>query len=179
MKAGYPQKDSLVSGNLGRNSVYSTLVGRWVMKTMVVYDSLYGNTKTIAQTVGDALPGEVEVLHVGKAPVSGFEAYELLVVGAPTHGARPSPDAKKYLDQIPAFALKGMKVASFDTRMTNRLITLFGVAAPKIAKELKAKGGTLVGSPEGFYVTGGEGPLKEGEVEHAAAWAKGLAATEA
>jgi hypothetical protein len=58
--------------------------------------------------------------------------------------------------------------------MTNRLITLFGTAAPKIAKTLKEKGGTLVGQPQGFFVTGGEGPLRDGEVERAAAWAKGL-----
>ncbi len=144
------------------------------MKTLVVYDSVYGHTKTIAQAVGDAIPGEVEVLHAGSANASELGVYDLLIVGAPTHGARPSPDAKVFLDQIQAFALKGMRVASFDTRMTNRLITLFGVAAPKIAKALKNKGGTLVGSAEGFYVTGGEGPLKEGEVERAAAWAKGL-----
>ena len=66
-------------------------------------------------------------------------------------------------------------MAGFDTRMTNKLITLFGTAAPKIAKMLEKKGGTLVGPPGDFLVTGGEGPLKEGEVERAAAWAKGLA----
>jgi flavodoxin len=148
------------------------------MKALVVYDSLYGNTKTIAQTIGDALPGEVEVLHVGVAKASGVGAYDLLVIGAPTHGARPSPDAQAFLDQIQAFALKGVDVAAFDTRMTNKLITLFGVAAPKIAKALQQKGGTLVGRPEGFFVTGGEGPLKEGEVQRAAEWAKGLAGSQ-
>ena len=145
------------------------------MKTLVIYDSLNGNTKTVAQTIGDAIPGEVEVLHVGDASASGLEAYDLLIVGAPTHGAKPSPDMGKFLDQIQARALEGVDVAGFDTRMTNRLITLFGTAAPKIAKALQKKGGTLVGPPGDFYVTGGEGPLKEGEVERAAAWAKGLA----
>lgn len=145
------------------------------MKTLVVYDSLYGNTKAIAQAVGDALPDEVEVLHVSNADASGLEAYDLLVVGAPTHGARPSPDMQGFLDKIQPLALEGVKVAGFDTRMTNKLITVFGVAAPKIAKALQKKGGALVGVPEGFYVTGGEGPLKEGEVERAAVWAKELA----
>jgi flavodoxin len=145
------------------------------MKTLVVYDSLYGNTKTIAQAIGNALPGEVEVLHVGEAKTFGLEAYDLLIIGAPTHGAKPSPDCQGFLDQIQAPALEGVKVAGFDTRMTNRLITLFGTAAPKIAKALEKKGGTLAGPPGGFYVTGGEGPLKEGEVERAAAWAQGLA----
>lgn len=148
------------------------------MKALVVYDSLYGNTKAIARAIGDALPAEVEVLHVGMAKASGLGTYDLLVVGAPTHGARPSPETQKFLDQIQPFALKGVDVAAFDTRMTNKLITLFGVAAPKIAKALKEKGGTLVGSPAGFFVTGGEGPLKEGEVERAAEWAKGLAGGE-
>lgn len=149
------------------------------MKTLVVYDSLYGNTKAIAQAINDALPGEVELLHVGEANASGLEAYDLLVIGAPTHGARPSPDCQKFLDQIEAPALDGVRVAGFDTRMTNRLITLFGTAAPRIAKALEKKGGTLAGQPGGFYVTGGEGPLREGEVERAAAWAQGLAGSNA
>ncbi len=149
------------------------------MKTLVVYDSLYGNTKAIAQAISDALPGEVELLHVGEANASGLEVYDLLVIGAPTHGAKPSPDCQKFLDQIVAPALQGVRVAGFDTRMTNRLITLFGTAAPKIAKALEKKGGTLAGPPGGFYVTGGEGPLKEGELERAAAWAQGLAGSNA
>ena len=144
------------------------------MNTLVVYDSLYGNTKTIAQAIGDAIPGEVEVLHVGEAKASGLEAYNLLVVGAPTHGAKPSEDAQAFLDRNPAKALSGIGVAAFDTRMTNKLVTLFGTAATKIAKVLVKKGGTEAGPPVGFYVTGGEGPLREGEVERAAQWAKGL-----
>jgi flavodoxin len=144
------------------------------MKTLVVYDSLYGNTKAIAQAIGDALPGEVEVLHVSEAEASGLEAYDLLVVGAPTHGAKPSPDMQGFLDQIQAPALEGVKVAGFDTRMTNKLITMFGVAAHKIAKALQQKGGIPAGKPEGFYVRGGEGPLRDGEVERAARWAERL-----
>ena len=145
------------------------------MKTLVVYDSVYGNTKTVAQAIGDAIPGEVEVLYVKEASASGLVAYDLLVVGAPTHGAKPSPDMQAFLDQIGARALEGVNVAAFDTRMTVKLITMFGTAAPKIAKALVEKGGTQVGKPIGIYVKGGEGPLKDGEIERAAAWAKGLA----
>jgi flavodoxin I len=127
------------------------------MKTLVVYDSLYGNTRTIAQTIGETIPGEVELLHVGEAKAAGLEAYE----------------------QIQARALEGVNVAGFDTRLTNRLITLFGTAAPKIAKALQKKGGTLAGPPGGFYVTGGEGPLKDGEIERANAWAQELVGSQA
>ena len=154
------------------------------MRTLVVYDSLHGNTKTIAQAIGDAIPGGVEVLHVGEAKASGLEAYDLLVVGAPTHGASPSPDAQNFLDQIQARALEGIQVAGFDTRLTDtrlayKLILMFGTAAPKISKALESKGGTVVGQPAGFFVMGGEGPLRDGEVERAAEWAKGLAGSKA
>lgn len=144
------------------------------MKTLVVYESVYGNTKRIAEAVRDAIPGEVDLLHAGEAGASGLKAYDLLVVGAPTHGGKPSPQVQKFLDAIQAQALAGVQVAAFDTRMTNRLILLFGTAAPKIAKALKTKGGSPAGSPQGFYVTGGKGPLKEGELERAASWARGL-----
>ena len=144
------------------------------MKTLVVYDSLYGNTKTIAEAIGDAVPGEVEVLHVGEANASELGGYDLLIVGAPTHGGRASEPARGFLDQIQARALEGVNVAGFDTRFAHKLARLLGFAAPKIAKALEKKGGTLAAPPGDFYVTGGEGPLKEGELERAAAWAKGL-----
>jgi flavodoxin len=144
------------------------------MKTLVVYDSLHGNTKIIAQAIGEAIPGEVEVQHVDEANAAGLGAYDLLVVGAPTHGARPSDDVRAFLDEIQAGALVGVNVAGFDTRLTNKLILIFGTAAPKIAKALQTKGGTLAGPPGGFFVTGGEGPLKEGEVARAGRWAQGL-----
>ena len=37
------------------------------MKTLVVYDSLHGNTKIIAETIVAAIPGEVDLLKAGEA----------------------------------------------------------------------------------------------------------------
>jgi len=51
---------------------------------------------------------------------------------------------------------------------------VFGNAAGRIARNLEKKGGTLISSPEGFFVTATKGPLKEGELERAAGWAKGM-----
>lgn len=45
-----------------------------------------------------------------------------------------------------------------------------GYAAGRIAETLKKKGGNLVMPPEGFFVKGKEGPLKEGELERTANW---------
>lgn len=143
------------------------------MKTLVIYDSLYGHTKIIAQAIADAIPGETRLLHVGEVNASELGACDLLILGAPTHGGWPSDPVKELLGKVQASALKGVKVAAFDTRHTARLLRLVGFAAPKIAKSLeKKKSGTLVCAAEGFFVTGTRGPLKEGEVERAAAWAQ-------
>ena len=152
------------------------------MKTLVVYDSVYGNTRTIAHAIGDAigdaLPGDVEVRMAGAMDASGLEGYDLLIVGAPTHGGQPTEAPAGFLEQIKPSALQSVKVAAFDTRLTAGWVRIFGYAAPKIAARLEEKGGTLVGPPGDFYVKGRRGPLLEGEVERAAAWARELVAPE-
>jgi flavodoxin len=146
------------------------------MNTLVIYDSLYGNTRIIAQAITDAIPGDVKMVHVNEVNASQLGIYDLLIVGAPTHGGRASEAVSSLLGRIEAAALIGVKVTAFDTRLTWWWLRLFGFAAPKIAMTLKKKGGTLIGTPEGFFVTGGEGPLQDGEVERAAAWAREIAA---
>jgi flavodoxin I len=145
------------------------------VKVLVVYDSVHGNTEKIARAIGAAISGEVRVLRVGEVDLSELKTLDLLFVGAPTHGGRPSPAMREFLDKIQAPALEGIHVAAFDTRLTARWVTIFGYAAGRIAKTLQEKGGTLVGSPEAFFVRGTEGPLKEGELERAAEWAKEIA----
>jgi len=44
----------------------------------------------------------------------------------------------------------------------------------KIARRLQKKGGVPALAPEGFFVNGTEGPLRAGEIERAAAWARSL-----
>jgi hypothetical protein len=55
------------------------------------------------------------------------------------------------------------------------MVKLFGYAAKPIANRLTKKGGVLTMEPEGFFVEGTEGPLTDGELERAAAWAQRIA----
>ena len=144
------------------------------MKALIVYDSVYGNTEKIARAIAEAITpsGEVKVLRAGEANPSELESIDLLIVGSPTHGGRPTPAVQNLLNKVPK--LQGIKVAAFDTRIPTKLVRVFGYAAGRIANNLKKKGSTLIASPEGFFVTGGQGPLKEGELERAAGWAKGI-----
>jgi flavodoxin len=146
------------------------------MKVLIVYDSVYGNTEKIAKAIAEAITpsNEVKVLRAGEANSSELASVNLLIVGSPTHGGRPVTAVQNFCKKVPELSLKGVSVAAFDTRISTKIVGVFGYAAGRIAGNLKKKGGTLIASPEGFFVTGGQGPLKEGELERAAGWAKGL-----
>jgi flavodoxin len=152
------------------------------MKTVIVYDSIFGNTEQIAKAIGKALSSEteVEVLKVSQVNPEQLMGLNLLVVGSPTRAFRPTQAVKKLLGSIPGNGLKGVNIAAFDTGISledidssigHFFINLFGYAARPIANRLVKKGGNLIIDPEGFFVKGSEGPLKEGELERAADWA--------
>ena len=142
------------------------------MKTLVVYDSEHGNTEKIARSIGDAITGEVKVLRVGEVSSSELETFDLLIVGSPTHGGRPTQAIQDFIKKVSVTVFEGTNIAAFDTRLSTRLVGIFGYAAGRIAGSLERKCGALIVSPEGFFVKGREGPLKEGEVERAVGWAK-------
>ncbi len=142
------------------------------MKTLVLYDSAFGNTEQIARSIGRAVAGEVQVLRIAELNPSTLEPVDFLFVGSPTQSGKPTPAMREFLDNVPKSSLEKMRVAAFDTRLSGKFVGIFGFAAGKIADILKAKGATLAASPEAFFVKGKEGPLKEGELERAAIWAK-------
>ena len=145
------------------------------MKTLIVYDSVYGNTEEIAKAIGGVITGEVKVVRVSELNSAEWKTIDLLIVGSPTQAGRPTPAIRDFLSKVQKTALRGINVAAFDTRISTRWVGIFGYAAGRIAVILKRKGGTLIGSPEGFFVKGKEGPVKEGEMERAASWAKEIA----
>ncbi len=142
------------------------------MKTLIVYDSVYGNTEKIAQSIGNAISGDTRVLRAGEVKLHELESTDFLIVGSPTYAGRPTQPVKDFLSGIPKSLLKDISVAAFDTRMSIKIAKFFGHAANKIAKILVARGGNLALPPEGFLVKDKEGPLYEGEEIRAAGWAR-------
>ena len=159
------------------------------MRVIVAYDSAYGNTEQVARAIGDALGSndDVEVVRVGDLRPSQLTGLTLLIVGSPTQKFSPTGPTTAMLKSIPGGGLRGIKVAAFDTRITEAeverikilafFVRLFGYAAEPIADRLEKRGGELVVPPEPFYVGGTEGPLLEGELDRAADWAKQIAAS--
>lgn len=140
------------------------------MRVLVVYDSTFGNTERIAKSIGDAFSGEAKLVHLSELDYNEISTENLLIIGSPTHGGRPTPSMQKALDEMPEQAVKGVRFASFDTSFSSRMVRIFGYASVRIASSLEVRGGKLVFPPESFFVIGKKGPLKEGELERAADW---------
>jgi len=151
------------------------------MRTIVVYESSFGNTRKVAEAVAEEL--DAELVHAGEEEPD-LEDVELLVVGAPTHvhglpgersrqaaveqgGIRTARGVREWLDELPE--RDGCLAAAFDTR-ADKPMFVTGSAAKGIAKRLSRHGYRLATPPESFVVHGTEGPLEDGELERAEAW---------
>lgn len=145
------------------------------MLIAVVYDSEFGNTRTLAEAIAEELrnAGTVQLTDVRIGPAGLLDGLDILVVGGPTHVHGMSQPMKTYLDGWAGKRLQGLPVAAFDTRVHGpRWLT--GAASGGIARWLRQRGARLVGTPESFLVDGREGPLAAGEVERSRAWARRL-----
>lgn len=165
------------------------------MRALVVCESMFGNTMTIAEEIArglrDGMP--VEVVEVGAAPTVVPADVGLLVVGGPTHafGMSRASTRRSALDQATEGVVsKGQGVrewldalrvdrpvaaAAFDTRI--RMAYLPGSAAKGIHKSLRRHRMILVAPPTSFYVTATKGPLEEPEEARAFDWGRSLAET--
>ncbi|MHB1355532.1 MAG: flavodoxin family protein [Anaerolineae bacterium] len=152
------------------------------MSTLVIYDSVFGNTEKIAQAIGIALGCSVK--KAGDVQPTDLQGVNLLIVGSPTRAFQPMPTVKACLKNLPK--LNGVRAAAFDTHFSDEnmkkapgilrlMARIFGnSAAAHIAKQLAAKGAVPACSPEWFGVEASEGPLSVGELERAAVWARKL-----
>ena len=160
------------------------------MRSLVVCESLFGNTEAVAVAIAEGLShyGESGVLSPDAADLTEIDQVDLLVVGAPTHawglprqrtvisgkhrgsfGAGPL--VREWLDGLSAGT--GRPAVAFATRL-DKPRALTGSAAGGIARRLRKHGWARVVAPESFLVVGTEGPLRDGELERARAWGDAL-----
>jgi flavodoxin I len=150
------------------------------MKVLIIYDSVYGYTEKIALAIAGAMtsPDEARAVRPGGINAADFASYDIIIAGSPTQGGRPIRPVLDFISKLPDNALANKPVTAFDTRMSAKqqnaalrlLMKTIGYAAGRLGDALASKGGKLILPPEGFIVEGREGPLREGEIERAAAW---------
>jgi hypothetical protein len=167
------------------------------MKVLIVHESLFGNTKQVAEAIAEGLrkgraPGDdlsVLVASTDEAPETVPDDVSLLLVGGPTHalsmtrpgtredavtqGALSAPKlgVREWIEG--AHPRPGLPVVTFDTRVHVRLLP--GSAAASAARSLRHHGFLGADRGETFWVEGTEGPLSEGELDRAVAWGQSLA----
>jgi len=166
------------------------------MDALVVYESIYGNTRAVAEAIADGV-GAFAVLPVHAAQGSQGTP-DLLIIGGPTHvhglatrrsrhvaaataqedgrthleaGATTDPGLRTWLHGLSPGAAR--HAAAFDTRL-DRSPWLSGAAARGITRRLRHLGIDVIAT-ESFLVEDTEGPLQAGELERARAWGAELA----
>src|SRR5262245_18792312 len=159
------------------------------MTALIVYESMYGNTRAIAEAIAQGLGGA----DVRSTREAGDASADLLIVGGPTHmhglatsasrkmaaeavkedghgelepGATDAPGLRQWLRDLPK--TDAARAASFDTRL-DRSAALTGTAARGIARRLRRRGYDVIAS-ESYLVEDAEGPLEDGELERARDW---------
>ncbi len=171
------------------------------MKTVIVYESIYGNTHEIADAIGKgvATVSDVTVVSVEQATTELLEGADLIVMGGPTqaHGMSrassreaavdPPHSPKESIvldghakgpgvrDLLDSFGHFDTYSAAFDTRF--RLpVFITGRASRGIQAKLSRHGCTAAAQPESFFVTR-KVHLRDGEDARAEAWGCRLAAS--
>jgi len=161
------------------------------MKAIVVYESFWGNTAAVARAIGEGIGGETAVLTTDQATAEVVAEADLVVVGSPVIGfALPLEKARQ---DLAAQVKKGVappdlshpslrswlaalrpgkgRFAAFETRIWWSL----GGATGAIERGLAKAGYTRGQKRERFIVQGGQGPLRDGELDRAKAWGARLA----
>jgi flavodoxin len=61
--------------------------------------------------------GELGIVRINAATPEKLKGLDLVIVGSPTRGFRPTESIQAFLENLPANNLRGVKAAAFDTRI--------------------------------------------------------------
>jgi hypothetical protein len=170
------------------------------MRTLVLFESMYGHTRRIAEAIGDGVgpAGEARVMPIGEVTDDLVAWADLVVLGGPTHARGMSSEASRanavetaatpdgwsemtldagasgpgIREWLEGVAGDGKPAAAFDTRIKAPAF-LTGRASGEIAKGLRGHGFAVVVDPESFLVDS-HSRLVEGEIERARRWGSRL-----
>ncbi len=153
------------------------------MKGIVVYDTSYGNTKRIAETIAETLKEsgiEVDLFDVKNVKKLSAKDYNFLVLGSPTKFGTMSFAIRFFLGKIKSEEWVNKPFAAFDTENPEnieraRIEKKEWSAAEKIAEKLREKKMNQLLPVLKAMVLGQKGPLVEGEIERTKIYVRELA----
>lgn len=101
------------------------------MKACVLYCSHTGNTKCLAEAIGDLL--KAPIFDVTTLEPSVADDFQLLIIGTPVTGLRPAPELSSFVKRLPS--CKDKKTILFCTYALKQ-----GGTLKVLEKELTGKG---------------------------------------
>jgi flavodoxin len=134
-------------------------------RAIVIYESVFGNTKRAAEAIIEGMKGAgVEATvstpkELGPNQLSDFDA---IIIGSPNHMGGATRGIKKFIDKLGKLKPEGKLVAVFDTYAGRE----YEKAVKKMEKQLGEKApGLKIASPGlSIRVEGMRGPISEGEL---------------
>jgi menaquinone-dependent protoporphyrinogen IX oxidase len=149
------------------------------MKGIVVYDTSYGNTKKIAETIAETLKEsgiEVDLFYVKDVKKLSAKDYDFFVLGSPTKFGTMSFSIKFFLGKVKSEEWMNKPFAAFDTENPENMEKKEWSAAEKISEKLRDKKMNQLLPVMKAAVLGQKGPLVEGEIERTKDYTRQLAA---
>jgi len=153
------------------------------MKGIVVYDTSFGNTKQIGETIAETLKDsgiETDLFKVNEVKKFNAKNYDFFILGSPTKFGTMSFAVKFFLGKVKSEEWLNKPFAAFDTENPenveqSRIQNKEWSAAEKIAVKLKEKQMKQIMPVLKALVRGQRGPLVEGEIERTKDYARILA----
>jgi len=89
------------------------------MKILIAYGTKYGNTKKVAELIGEGLKtvegNAVLIENVKDVNLEKDETYDLMLIGSPNQVGSHIGPVKKFIKKLASAPLKGNNYAVFDT----------------------------------------------------------------
>ncbi|MBS7633915.1 flavodoxin family protein [Candidatus Bathyarchaeota archaeon] len=152
-------------------------IANMTVKVIIVYESKYGNTKRVAETIMESLNEaggiEASIRELKEVNPNDVQNYDAILIGSPNHMGGPTRGIKKFIDKLGKLQLEGKVFAVFDTYMGKD----FEKAVKKMEEKISEKAPRLKKIADGLSikVQGIKGPIAEGELQKCKEFGKNIA----
>jgi menaquinone-dependent protoporphyrinogen IX oxidase len=152
-------------------------------KGIIVYDTSYGNTKKVAETLAETLKEsgiEADLFDLKDVKKLSAKDYDFLALGSPTKYGTMSFAMKFFLGKVKSEEWMNKPFVAFDTENPENIEKAAAEkkewsAGEKIADKLREKNMNQLLPVLKASVLGWKGPLAEGEIERTKGYARELA----
>ena len=152
------------------------------MKVIVVYESKYGNTKLVAETIIEGMNKvegiETVIKELKEVDLNKIADCDAIMIGSPNHYGGPTKRVKEFIDRLDRLHLNGKLFAVFDTYLGKKSDYFFEKAVKRMEKIINEKLPALKKIAPGLSikVQGMKGPIVDGELPKCEDFGKNIAA---